>query len=405
MSRQNKVLFGIMLALLAGACGVGWGIEPAGWFFPTLGFGRGEWQTSVGAFLWTDIARVRNLQLRGDVDLAPGLRAHTVIRSDREFNSLGSPQPLFDENYLEGYGFYTRPAWAFSGSLRVGIIRYLRFPYPDAISTFDQVPGVNDLQGTGPTGYRGELLTLDYAHQSGLGAHVAGMEWGFGRHDAAGLIEGYGRYMHDLGAFHVEARAGRLAVREEPLGRGAMGVDLYLGTATYRNGWSGGLLYEKLQGSATTTGIMVTFPFTPLTRDLGEVAFDYDRAPQGIALQLPLTGGTLGGLRRTPPPGATLVGEMTAARIRTYWQNGQVRNYYEHRLSASGDTTSRDLIVVMKEEPWYLQAEALVSPHSTFLSLEDLKRWETDREGPAQIMQRVTYQFYRLQPTKTPAKS
>ena len=34
------------------------------------------------------------------------------------------------------------------------------------------------------------------------------------------------------------------------------------------------------------------------------------------------------------------------------------RNYYEHRLSAWGETGGADLVVVMKEKPWYLQAEA-----------------------------------------------
>jgi len=46
----------------------------------------------------------------------------------------------------------------------------------------------------------------------------------------------------------------------------------------------------------------------------------------------------------------------------------------------------------MKEEPWYLQSEALVSPHNFSVGI---KTWERDRQGPAQLSQKVTYQFYK----------
>jgi hypothetical protein len=107
------------------------------------------------------------------------------------------------------------------------------------------------------------------------------------------------------------------------------------------------------------------------------VAFDYDRSPQGIAMQVPLVAGTFGGIKKSAPEGGLLVGEVKAERLRTYWQNGQVRNYYEHRLSTWGQTTGEGIVVVMKEEPWYLQAEALVSPH-TFN--EGFSTWEHDRQ-------------------------
>ena len=47
--------------------------------------------------------------------------------------------------------------------------------------------------------------------------------------------------------------------------------------------------------------------------------------------------------------------------------------------------------VVVEEEPWYLQAEALVSPHTNILDIEE---WEKDRQGPAQNSQKVVYRFY-----------
>ena len=70
-----------------------------------------------------------------------------------------------------------------------------------------------------------------------------------------------------------------------------------------------------------------------------------------------------------------------------------MRNYYEHRLSAWGETGGSDLVVVMKEKPWYLQAEAVVSPHSFAVGFTE---WDRDRTGPAQISQTVSYRFYRL---------
>ena len=73
------------------------------------------------------------------------------------------------------------------------------------------------------------------------------------------------------------------------------------------------------------------------------------------------------------PRGLVLVGEIVAERVRTYWQNGQVRNWYEHRLSSWGRTSGRGVVAVMVEDPWYLQLEALVSPHTTFSSWEALQ--------------------------------
>jgi hypothetical protein len=79
----------------------------------------------------------------------------------------------------------------------------------------------------------------------------------------------------------------------------------------------------------------------------------------------------------------------------TYWQNGQARNFYEHRISKWGITDPSQAEVVMKVEPWYLQVEALVSPHSLPTNWDEAKEWESDRQGPAQLKQPVTYKFYQ----------
>lgn len=364
--------------------------QDTGWYFPYLGQGKGTWDASVGIFFWTDTFHTRNLQLRSDVDLAPGMRWHTVIRSNREQDTLQGLHPHFDENYLEGYGFHENQTGTLSTSLRIGNMRYLHFPYPDAIAVFDQVPGISDLKDGAKTGYSGELLTLDYAHKTGLGLHVSGINWDFGRKGGSDLLENYLFYRQNFGKLHFETHVGGLAVRPEPLERKENGYNVYLGTTGTR--YTLGLLYEKLHNYPAYTGVMVSFPMNRTTKAMGKVAFDYDRTPEGFAMQIPLAAGRIGGIQKEIPEGSILVGEIKAERLRTYWQNGQVRNYYEHRISHWGETGGNDMIVVMKEEPWYLQTEALVSPHKFS---EGLKTWERDRQGPAQLSQKVTYQFYR----------
>jgi hypothetical protein len=46
--------------------------------------------------------------------------------------------------------------------------------------------------------------------------------------------------------------------------------------------------------------------------------------------------------------------------------------------------------MVAEEKPWYLELEALVSPHVSVRS-----EWLRDRQGPAQLAQEVVYRFYR----------
>lgn len=351
---------------------------------PGIGFGRGHWSVGLGVFAWPDKLYLRNLQLQADLDLLPGTRAHVLLRSNRAFNSLASFEPTLDEGYLEGFGAMD---WGgtLSANVKLGRVRYLRFPYPDQLSVFDQVPGVSDLRGlSGFTGYEGPLLTLDYAHGTGLGWHFVSL-WGQ-------RIENYGRYQGELGPLVFEGRAGELQLRPEPLGRSALGYNLFAGARW--QGFQAGMLYERLTGQPIYTGVMVGFASNGLTQWAGTVGIDYARSPQGAAVHLtPLKGRF--GFAAEVPDGAELVGEVEAERIRTYWQNSQIRNYYEHRLSSWGETSSSDLIAVLEEEPWYLQAEALVSPNNSFQDWDDLVRWERARQGPAQISQKVRYQFYR----------
>ena len=415
---QGKTIlksFFLAAAVLVGSTVMCLADEGPQWHFPSIGFGNGRWHLSVGAHFWKDHFDLRNLQLGVDMDLEKGLRLHGLFRSNGERDTLKGFSPRADELFLEAFGFRTGREGILSVSMKAGRVRYLRFPYPDAISLFDQVPGVGDLEGREPTGYSGLIATLDYAHRSGLGLHGTYIDWGFDVDRPSGWAEAYLYYRRDAGPWHFEARFGELAVRPEPLGRTAEGYSLFAGK-TFENGNSVGFLYEDCSGQDAYTGIVVSFTPGETTRWMGETAFDYTRSPTGHAMQIPLLSGTIGKVIRADAQTSpvftgvfmergqggwleaekwVLVGEVKAERIRTYWQNGQVRNFYEHRIFSWGTTDEKGLRVVMVEEPWHLQLEALVSPHTDFWSWEDLEEWERDRQGPAQLRQKVTYRFYR----------
>lgn len=367
------------------------GEKPQGLWLPTIGPGNGNWELSIGARFWKDEFHLRNLIAQGELDLGPGLRAHLLARHNRRVDSLGGFHPNLDEAYVEAYGFYTQPHGASSASLRLGKVRYLRFPYPDAIAVFDQVPGVADLQGGPDTGYSGAVLAAEYAHDSGLGAHFTGIAWGLDgarTNGGSNAIEDYAFYRRDLGSLRFEARGGGIASRKEPLGGPAhKGYDVYLGVT--QKGYTAGALYEKRQGEQAYTGIMVVFPNDTITRALGKVGFDYTREPEGFSVQVPILRRGIS-FAREAPPGPAPVGEVVAVRSRTLWQAGLMRNFYEHPISSWGETSGRDLIVTIEEQPIYLWAEALVSPHTTINS-----RWFRDRQGPAHNSRLVIYRFYR----------
>ena len=137
---------------------------------------------------------------------------------------------------------------------------------------------------------------------------------------------------------------------------------------------------------------MIQFRPGPVTKALGRYTMDYSRRPEGFTAQIPLWHGRLNESRFVRP-NDILVGEVRAVRVRTVFLQGYQRNQYEHRLASWGETTDSKLHCVVTEEPWYLEAEALVSHH-----LIPDARWERDRMGPGQYVQRVTYRYYRPKP-------
>lgn len=369
--------------------------DPArtGWQTDFIGPWRGHFDISFGAKFWPNRFYLRNLIFGGLVDLAPGLRARLQLR--RREGEKKAFQVDTDEAYLEAFDLHRGPDWEGGVSLRVGRVRYLHFPYPDAIAEFDQVPGIVDLYGGYHTDYRDFVLEGEAATMGGWGAHFTGQAraWS-GSSFPTDVIEAYGFYRSTFGrGWHVEGRAGDLAVRAEPLGRtGQPGAAVYLGKQLGE--FNVGVLYEHKQKEHEFAGIMVQFRSNPVTRALGYVSFDYSRAPEGFTVQVPLWHADI---RESHiiRPGEILVGEVRAVRVKTLWQQGFIRNEYEHRLESWGETSDPRLHCVVDEEPWHLQAEALVSPH-----LVPNSNWFRDRMGPGQFVQRVTYRFYR--PYKQP---
>ncbi len=360
-----------------------------GWQTYSIGAGRGNLSVSIGAVAWANKFHIRNLIFGGTVDLWPGARYHLLARR-REGNWSRMPfHPDIDESYLEQSGYYSSPGWNIALDLKIGRVRYLQFPYPDAISDFDQVPGISDLTGGPSTDYRGALFTFEAANRSGLGFHFGGIDWGFDHPSGINAVEWYLFFRHDYGIFHLEGRLGALANRMAPLGQPAReGGSIYAGVRL--GDFTIGALYEKKRLEPTYTGVMVQFRSTAITRALGAVSFDYFRQPAGFGVQVPVYKTNFGSDRK-PPAGSTLVGEIAAVRMHTYWQQGFVRNSYEHRLWSWGRTSGPGLHLVVKELPAYLQLEALVSPHTSLN-----RAWFRDRQGPAQIAQEVFYQFYAV---------
>lgn len=358
-----------------------------GWNPHFIGAWRGNFDLSVGLKLWHNRFIVRNLNLSGTMDVAPGVRLRGQIR--RREGEAQFLVPEADEAYLEIFNHYRAPSFTGGYSLKLGRSRYLRYPYPDAISQFDLATSIADLQNLGVTDYRDALFQSELALNSGWGVHGGALATLWGGRPRFNLVEGYGFYRSDFGqGWHFESRLGLLQVRELPYGRaGELGGNVYLGKQIGE--FTVGLLYENKRNEAQYTGIMVQFRPGSVTRALGKVTFDYSRKPEGFTVQLPLWHGRLK-QSRFVRSGDVLVGEVRAVRMRTLFPQGYNRNQYEHRLASWGETNDSRLHCVVEEEPWYLQAEALISPN---LVLD--AKWERQRQGPAQYVQRVTYRFYR----------
>ncbi len=371
---------------------------PYGWHTGFLGPFRGVFDASIGVKVWPTRFQLDNFVFGGTLDILPGIRARLGFRR-REGSRLLKID--LDEFYLEAYDNYRGKTLDGAVSLRFGHVRYLHVPYPDAIAIFDPQFGNQDQYSPVVTDYRTLLLEGDVALHNGLGAHWTGRTADPGGSEGlhAMVLDAYAYYRLNFNpGWHFELHAGDLAVREfSQLRPGQPGVNVYLGKQLGE--FNVGLFYEHKSAEPDFTGISVQFRPTRITRFLGKYTVDYSRHPDGFTAQIPLLHYRLNEHTR-PPSNGVLVGQIRAVRIRTVDANGFERNQYEHRLEQWGQTGRHGLICVVKSDPWYLQAEALYSPHTSLDS-----RWLHDRAGPGQYAQRVTYSYYRLRKKSTRAKS
>ena len=367
-----------------------------GWHTDFIGSLRGDVDVSFGTKLWFDRFKFQNVIFSTTIDLLPGLRGRLQLNrreGEQKFFQLDT-----DEIYLEAYQQYRGRNFDLSGQLRVGHVRYLHFPYPDAISQFDVPPDITDLYQQTETEYRSVTFQTEAALHGGWGAHLTALAQGFvdDPNVVGRLLDAYGFYRSDFGrGWRFETHAGVLGARNYPLVRkGELGGAFYVGKQVGE--FNLGLLYENKRKDGEFSGVMIQFRPGTVTRALGRYTVDYSRKPEGFTAQIPLYHGRINESRFVRKDDV-LVGEVRAVRMRTVFKQGFQRNQYEHRLASWGETGDSRLHCVVTEEPWFLQTEALVSPH-----LVPDARWERDRLGPGQYVQRVTYRYYR--PYKKPKK-
>lgn len=371
-------------------------------WFPKIGKFSGQTEASLGFHFWNDHLYIRNLQIRTYSYIYPGIRINSVIRSNIKVNLIEmyrdsetiyeKIEPNFDELYLEFLGFYYSSYGKISGSLRIGKIRYLRFPYYDNIAKLDQVPGLTDIRGGDMSGYYGELLCLEYLSEFGFGCHSSFIHWDLYERTGFDLIDSYLFFKRESGIIEFEARTGYLQTREEPVGISDFGFSAYLGGLW--KGYRAGIYFENIDDEIFT-GFSISFAPSKVTELLGKVRLDYTRADEGFSMQIPFIKKAFGDLKKDIPENSELVGTITAERVITFWRAGMMRNFYEHIISRSGDTDSNDLIVRINEKPERLDIESIVSPYHEFKSFQDLINWNAKGYRLGQYSQNVIYEFYR----------
>lgn len=399
MKTMKKVLIIIIFFAISGSL---LSDVSSNFWFPKIGKFSGQTEASLGFHFWSDHLYIRNLQIRTYSYIYPGIRINSVIRSNKEVNLIEmyrdsetiyeKIEPNFDELYLELFGFHYSRYGKISGSLRIGKIRYLRFPYYDNIAKFDQVAGLTDIRSGEMSGYYGEILCLDYFSEFGFGCHYSLIHWDLYERTGFDFIESYLFFKKEFGIMEFEARTGYLQTREEPVGKSDFGYSIYLGGLW--KGYRAGIYLENISNEIFT-GFSISFAPSRVTELLGKVKLDYTRADEGFSMQIPFIKKAFGGLKKDIPENSELVGTITAERVITFWRAGMMRNFYEHIISKNGDTDSNDLIVRINEKPVRLDIESIVSPYHEFKSVQDFIDWNSQGYRLGQYSQNVIYEFYK----------
>lgn len=373
-------------------------------WLPCPAANSGHYEFSAGLHFWKDHLYLRNLQLRSLYHIAPGIRVNTILRSNDEINQVefskdSSPifnkfKPVIDESYLELFGFWNEKEHQIATSLKLGISRYLRFPYYGLISRMDQVAGMADIRSDHTeAGYRGALLNLDY--KAGFAGFHNTLYYDINSGTGHSL-EYFFLLEYENNWFVAEARTGRLIIREHKsdniLTESGYGYNLMAGLKF--NGYDICLLWEEVDG-VKYTGLSIKFASSIFTRFAGKVRLDYNRACEGFVFQYPVIYNDFGFEEIDEIKGMKKVGEIKAERAITFWRIGMQRNFYEHMISKWGITNSQKTKVVVKTEPMLLGIESIVSPVCKFSSINDLKSWDSNGIRPGQLTQKVTYEFYQ----------
>ncbi len=366
-------------------------------------------ELNCGLHFWADHLIIRNIQLTSVYSVYPGFRIFGVLRANKEANFIifeQNEKPIYnstkfyaDELFGEYACYHENQFGKFSGSIRVGLMRYLRFPYYKPLDLFTRVPSLSDMQAPISTGYYGELITLDFTAKYNLGAHISVINWDFlsNGNDGIDIIESYASYLYTWKNFVGETRAGILNQELDPVGQSALGYELYLGY-DYKS-YKIGIMFENIDGKIHT-GFHLGFAPNPVTKALGKVRLDYTRAHEGFVMQLPLFDFDLGNSSEKKCENGKLVGKIYAEQLTTFWRMGLMRNNYEHIIRKVGRTKGDDLIVKKIKRPWYLSNESIVSPFTQFESALDLLEWDRQGYRPGQYSRPIIYEFYQIEEAK-----
>jgi hypothetical protein len=362
---------------------------------------HGHVESSIGMHFWSDHLLLRNLQVRSLVYTPWYMRLNAVIRSNDVQNLLVITEdetiwedwfePHVDELYLETIHQFKHYDWQLDASVKLGRTRFLRFPYYFQTARFDRIPGLTDIWGGADADYSGVIANADLRSPWGVGYHLAHINWLWhDLRDGNAILENYVYFAPDVHPGILELRWGDLARRTDPPGDTVRGMSMLLG-ASWR-GFSVALLAEQLPDD-TYLGLLVNFAPTRITNAIGRVRLDYTRAHQGFVFQVPFAQYNFG-YAASAPPDAELVGEVTVDRAITFWRAGLMRNFYEHVASRSGSI--RGDVIVMKQEPWHLGFEGLITPYRlNHISITELKNWNNSTTRPGQYSQSATYYIYR----------
>ena len=365
----------------------------------------GHLEFTVGTHFWKDHLYIRNLQLRGLFYIYPGIRLNGVLRGNDqvnqfEFTNASKPEyyplkPGFDELNLELLTFGKNRDVSLANSIRLGIMRYLRFPWYGQTGRMDHVVGMADIRNSyTETGYRGILWQIDIAYKEFAGFHNTAY---YHQEDPQPykLLESYVYCRYEDNWFDLEARAGRLVIRDHGSDNlpdeSDWGCNIMLG-ARYK-GYGASIFWEKVAGKIYT-GLSIKFASSLFSRTAGKLRLDYNRACEGFVIQYPIFYQNIN-LPSKVPSDKVKVGQIIAERVITFWRIGMQRNFYEHIITREGITDPSIAEVVIKTEPMLLGIESIVSPVYKFEKLSDIVKWDSQGIRPGQFTQIVVYEFYQ----------